>query len=69
MHKKSSHSNNIHTNNSHKKPSLKHYENKYFAVNNKHKAKRYDHCIYTLIIKKKISQLYKKNFLAYIKNG
>ena len=50
MHKKSSHTNNMHTNNSHKKPSHKQDENKYFAAINKHKAKIYDHCRYTLII-------------------
>ena len=40
----------MHTNNSHKKPQQKQYENKYFAAIDKHKAKIYDHCRYTLII-------------------
>ena len=53
----------------HKKSSYKHYENKYFAANNKHKAKIYDHCIYTLVIIKKFLNYIKKKFLAYIKNG
>ena len=50
MHKKSSHINNMYTNNSHKKLLHKHYENKYFAAINKHKAKIYDQCTYTQIL-------------------
>ena len=54
MHKKSSHINNMYTSNSHKKLLHKHYENKYFAAINKHKAKIYDQCTYTQILFKKI---------------
>ena len=64
MHKKSSHTNNMHASNSHKRPLHKHYKNKYFAAINKQKAKIYDHCTYTIIIKKKIHD-YIKKFLTH----
>ena len=54
----------MHTNNSHKRPLHKHYKNKYFAAINKQRAKIYDHCTYTLIIKKKIHD-YIKKFLTH----
>ena len=44
----------MYTNNSHKKLLRKHYENKYFAAINKHKAKIYDQYTYTQILFKKI---------------
>ena len=53
MHKKSSHINNMHTNNSHKNHHTNIMRINIFVAINKHKAKIYDHCMYTLIIIKK----------------
>ena len=50
MHKKSSHTNNMHTNNSHKNHHTNIMRINIFTVVNKHKAKIYNHCTYTLII-------------------
>ena len=50
MHKKSSHINNMHTNNSHKNHHTNIMRINIFVAINKHKAKIYDHCMYTLLL-------------------